>query len=440
MSREGRLLVLTTLVSLAVHAGVIGGVRPARASTRPPLRFVELVGVEPWPASPTAPASEMAPTALPASARPPTAPGGPRSTQNVEGEKPGGGGERIGAAEFVLLVSDASPVLLVDRARNALVSQISRIDTDRARGSRWDTRSTPNPSHEAFLASGEGRRPERRPVSSGAPRRGADTTRPAGAAGSPGAALAASARTGGSPAHGRETEGLPTEGRLPPAASPTGRPAASQGPGAVDSDGRGTTRAADVATGRPEVDRGVASVPARVREPRPRDRVDSESLAAPLVRAWIDSSPREGSSAGSGEGGSGLSGPPGSGHQRIEGGRAAPSSPGPGSEPALSLDPARYRTWHTHAVREIDRHLEYPRARRLARDQGDVVYRVTLRRDGTLVGAPRLLRSSGFEDLDRAAREAIVRARFAALPADLAPESPRIAVTFPVRFVNPMSY
>lgn len=239
MSREGRLLVLTTLVSLAVHAGVIGGVRPARASTRPPLRFVELVGVEPWPASPTAPASEMAPTALPASARPPTAPGGPRSTQNVEGEKPGGGGERIGAAEFVLLVSDASPVLLVDRARNALVSQISRIDTDRARGSRWDTRSTPNPSHEAFLASGEGRRPERRPVSSGAPRRGADTTRPAGAAGSPGAALAASARTGGSPPP------RPPAARRPPRARarsirtggarrgrPTWRPAAPRWTGA----------------------------------------------------------------------------------------------------------------------------------------------------------------------------------------------------------------
>ena len=117
-----------------------------------------------------------------------------------------------------------------------------------------------------------------------------------------------------------------------------------------------------------------------------------------------------------------------------------PSSPGPGSEPALTLDPARYRTWHAQAVREIDRHLVYPRARRLARDQGDVVYRVTLRRDGTLVGVPRLLRSSGFEDLDRAARDAIERARFATLPGDLAPESPRIAVTFPVRFVNPMSY
>lgn len=436
MSREGRLLVVTTLVSLAVHAGAIGGVRAVRASSRPPLRFVELLGG----GSAAADSARSVASAPAPSPRSPTLPGGPRSAQNVEGEKPGGGGDVGGAIEFVLLVSEASPLLLVDRARNATVSQLSRIDTDRARGSRWDARATPNPAHDVFLASGRGARPERRPIATRAPRPGADTTRPAGTRGR---TRPPSAQGGPLGASGGSAE--PRGGLLPvaapsPASGPAGVEEPSQGPGAVASEGRVASRAANVAAGRPEVARGPASAPSRVREARPRDDRSSESLSAPLVRAWIDSSPREGRTAGAGEGGTGPAGPPGSGHQRIEGGNATPSSPGPGREPALSLDPARYRTWHAQAVREIDRHLEYPRARRLARDQGDVVYRVTLRRDGTRVGAPRLVRSSGFDDLDRAAREAIERARFAALPADLAPESPRIAVTFPVRFVNPMSY
>jgi protein TonB len=64
---------------------------------------------------------------------------------------------------------------------------------------------------------------------------------------------------------------------------------------------------------------------------------------------------------------------------------------------------------------------------------------LTVRRDGSIGEAPRVIRSSGFDDLDAAALRAVERSLpFAPIPADLAPGRPALVVTLPIEFSNPM--
>lgn len=81
----------------------------------------------------------------------------------------------------------------------------------------------------------------------------------------------------------------------------------------------------------------------------------------------------------------------------------------------------------------------FPRARMLSMDQGTSIFRVVLRRDGTLVAGPELVRTSGFDDLDAAAEDAIAEVLpFEPLPADMQPDVQRFAWRIPVDFSNPM--
>ncbi len=83
--------------------------------------------------------------------------------------------------------------------------------------------------------------------------------------------------------------------------------------------------------------------------------------------------------------------------------------------------------------------LQYPRERALAMDQGTTIYAIEVSRDGRLHGDPRLVRSSGFPDLDHAALAAIRSATpFSAVPDDLAPGLARIPIRLPIEFSNPM--
>jgi TonB family protein len=67
------------------------------------------------------------------------------------------------------------------------------------------------------------------------------------------------------------------------------------------------------------------------------------------------------------------------------------------------------------------------------------VVRVTVRLDGSISGRPRIARSSGYEDLDEAALQAVIASLpFAAIPPDLARGRTQLEVTLPVAFSNPM--
>ncbi|HJL34817.1 MAG TPA: hypothetical protein RMG95_03855, partial [Polyangiaceae bacterium LLY-WYZ-15_(1-7)] len=113
-------------------------------------------------------------------------PGGARSAQNVDARSRGERGDGRGAMEVVLLTDRAHGVTLQDGPMNAPhVSQIQRIRTARDRASWENRRATPNPNDQPFLASGEGRHPERRPVSARDAAEGARRAPAPGRAGDP---------------------------------------------------------------------------------------------------------------------------------------------------------------------------------------------------------------------------------------------------------------
>ena len=122
-----------------------------------------------------------------------------------------------------------------------------------------------------------------------------------------------------------------------------------------------------------------------------------------------------------------------------KGGRARPYGPGSGRYSALDTSDARYRRWYLQQRRRVEDALRYPRERALNRDQGRAVYRLEVRRDGSLAEQPRRIRGTGFTDLDEAARVAIAAAiPFGRVPDDLAPGQSTIQFDLTIEFSNPM--
>ncbi len=356
--------------------------------------------------------------------------GGRTSTQNLDAPEAGERGDGLSQGPVLLLMSRAEGVTLSDTLPSSLRrSQLARIRTAPDRGTQEDRRATPHAAYEPFLATGVGSYRHRRAPSSTRPARGSPGAAPASAAGA-----RARERPGG------ELTQAPAEvtrraGHGDQPARRAGVAAASPGPGQPNGSGRARA-GADVAHGRPAVDRGPAATESERRDLRVRDDRDAEQLAASLVQSFVDSTTHGGARVGAGVGGVGGGGAPGSGGGRGEGGRAR--APGQGGRGSFREDP-RYLRWYLDQSRKVDRRLVFPRARQLAMDQGTSVFRVIVRRDGSLRAAPSLMRSSGYSDLDEAARRAILRAQpFAPLPPDLAPDQDGIAVRLAVDFQNPM--
>lgn len=121
----------------------------------------------------------------------------------------------------------------------------------------------------------------------------------------------------------------------------------------------------------------------------------------------------------------------------VQSGQRARGAP-PGSGTAETPHAGRYLNWYTDQSERIRRALVFPRSRQLSLDQGTTLLRFSVARDGGLVGAPRVVRSSGFGDLDDAALAAVLRsAPFPPLPDEIAPNSPDVHLTVPVEFWNP---
>jgi TonB family protein len=368
-------------------------------------------------------------------------PGGARAAQNIDARDRGRGGDGTGAAAAILMMNRDDGILLFDSPLNNLAaSQSQRIRTARDRATLERRRATPNPHDQPFLASGDGPHRERRPVSARDAAEGARVAPEASVEG----ARPSVARPG---AAGVETPGGPSTGgtaravaqRASASASERGAAEASPGRGILGGTGSRRTAAADVAHGRPPVDEGPAATLAREQDPRIRDDVDAELLTQMMRRSWTDATDRSGRRVGVGRGGVGGGGAPGSGGGRREGGRAAIHGPGDGRYAALDTSDRRYRMWFLRNRRRVYDALRFPRERALRMDQGTSIYRVVVRRDGSLAGAPHLVRSSGFEDIDRAALAAIRAATpFSPLPDDLAPERERIRLLLPIELSNPM--
>ena len=353
-------------------------------------------------------------------------PGGAESPQNIDADDSGRGGAGVGAAAVLLLLPREAALTLTDSTMNATgVGQTQRIDTAQTRASREDRRATPSPQDDPFLASGSGPHRERRTV--------AATDAAEGALRAPSASSAGGASTD----REGDVSARPRAGA--PEHSEVGATRDSPGVGIVGGTGARSSEAAAVAFGRPEVDRGPAATTTEVRD-RTRDDRRSELLATAPSRSLVEATERSAPQVGEGSGGVLGSGPTGSGGGAREGGRALARGYGPGPFEALDTSDARYVGWLRALRRRVDDVLEFPRARQLAMDQGTSVFRVTVRRDGSVEGTPRLIRSSGFTDLDAAARVALDRA----LPLDPVPPGlfagrAQLEVTVPIEFWNPMA-
>lgn len=360
--------------------------------------------------------------------------GGPPSRDNLDAFDRGTGGAPR-AALVTLLVSRTDSTTLTDTMLNAVdAQQIQRIRTDVDRASYEDRRATPHPSTTPFLASGHGDLRERREIATRDPREGA---RVWSATRTDEAQLAVDDRA----AHGqtiidRSTRGARTD------ASRAARGDRGEGPsdtarGALDTHGHRRSAAADVAFGRPDVDRGPAATLAVMPGPV-RDDTDSELLAASLTQSRVDASER-GAGRGHGVGGTTRGAGGGAGGGEESGGRASAFAPGAGESGALDTRDARYRTWFLDQRRRIETNLHFPRDRALEMDQGTTVVRVRVARDGGVLEGPRIVRSSGFADFDAAALEATRRALpFPRIPTDIAPGAASLALVIPIEFANPL--
>jgi TonB family protein len=80
----------------------------------------------------------------------------------------------------------------------------------------------------------------------------------------------------------------------------------------------------------------------------------------------------------------------------------------------------------------IDAHLDYPEESRRRGEQGAVLVRVTVARDGRVL-AFALVHGSGYDELDDAARTMFRGARLPAAPLDTDP--PEATLSKPVRYV-----
>jgi len=362
--------------------------------------------------------------------------GGRTSEQNIDALDPGQGGDRTGALATLRLLTEDDRVLLFDSPLNNLAAgQLQRIRTARDRATLEPRRATPNPHDQAFLASGDGVHRERRPVAPSDAASGARRAPEASLRGGLPSVERAGGRSGGA---GDRAAPSPTT-TAAASADDRGAPQPSPGQGILNGRGQRRGRAADVAFGRPSVDRGPAATEAEQRDARVRDDQDSEELASTLYQSWVDATARRSEREGPGRGGAREGGAPGTGGGAREGGRAAAYGTGDGAHPALDTSDARYVRWVRESSRRVHDALRYPRERALALDQGTTILMLYVNRDGTLSGRPRLVRTSGFDDLDAAARAAVRQATpFGAVPPELAPGISRIPIRLPVEFSNPM--
>lgn len=399
-------------------------------------------------------------------------PGGRESVHNIDARDRGKGGDARGAHYVIRLLPRASGISLSDAPMNTVdSSQAQRIETAPDRASLEDRRATPHPDDQPFLASGSGLHPQRRPVAlrdaqPGAAHRRSPAQRnllPTGDESATSTSLPAiadpinsgSRGTGGQsatgpgepnlagPSHAHASTQLePNGAEAAPTREGQSEPLAEQsvpGPGIVGGLGTRARLAANVAHGRPPVDEARAATTTESRDERVRDDRSSELLVASPRQSVVESTERVGIEPTPGAGGIDAGGAAGTGGGEREGGRAFALGPGRGSWDVLDTGSERYRTWLLRLKRGIERQLEFPRARAVAMDQGVSVYSLSVRRDGSLASRPRLVRSSGFDDFDDAARSAIDRCLpFARLPEDLVPARPTIEVLVPVEFVNPM--
>lgn len=112
--------------------------------------------------------------------------------------------------------------------------------------------------------------------------------------------------------------------------------------------------------------------------------------------------------------------------------RSAEPAPSEAAVPTAPAITPQQVTWQSRLASHLARFKRYPPAAQARNEQGIVLMRLVVTRDGSVVSAA-VVRGSGIDDLDRAAGEWVARASpVPAFPEDM-PQA-RIEVTVPFRF------
>ena len=316
-------------------------------------------------------------------------------------------------------------VHLTPDLRNRLdVDQQQRIKSSTDRATREDRRASKEPMELSFLASGDGKRAERRPPTDSDPSRGARMSAPASVRG---AALG---------------DAEPSEGDLErrdePGSDHEGSSKSASGLGVHDGRVGLTHRAgAHVMHARPDVVLAAVSVPA-TRRGRPRDDIESDQEVAATLRSIVHASTAAGV-RGDGSGGVSGGGEPGAGGTAGTGSTGRPLGPGDAAWWDLDSSDARLFSYFRSIHRKLDplwAHA-FPVTAALELKQGVVIFAVTIAADGEARVDWPPLRPSGVEEFDRNCYDAIRRASpFGPIPPALGLSELHVRMPFDAR--NPI--
>jgi TonB family protein len=339
-------------------------------------------------------------------AEPPT-PGGRDTLPRPDAARAGKGGTDRSSSPALNLADRDDGIRLTPELQSRIDrDQLQRLATAATRKSWEDGRYTTNPMELTFLASGHGKRMERRTPAEHDPSRGVSDAPPPSLRGRLriGAALASI----GDAARAQPAEGSP------------GNRTGSPGRGVMDGlPGRDHRSSAAVASARPMVRQGSPSIPAN--EPgRPNDTVNSNQEVAAAVQSILHAS-TAGGRPGAGPGGQNGPGATGSGGREGPGSRSEAMGTGGGGYYAPDQRDARLSYYQRRMTAKLYPLWEnaFPRWAILDLRQGTVIISFTVQADGSVL-SPFIKRPSGIAEFDAKCLEAVRRASpFEPLPSNL---------------------
>jgi TonB family protein len=409
-------VLLSTFTHLAAVAGAVGaaaGWSTPEAPVRPFVPAEVFLEIEVLPSPPSAPggrvlaAKERERVVIPR--------GGGDGVARADTGTPGKGGDREASEQAVNLADeilpftrDTSVLSRLDRA------QVPRIAVGTKRRSRDDWRASRHPTELTLLSTGAASTPrDRRPVDGYAAHGGTATGAPS---------------TLGGPL-GAQAEGEGITPRKEGADRP-GSDRASSGLGSRDPSDRGSLRgdAAPRGDARPLVAVGTPSVPAS-ESGKPSDTGYSEQEVSARMQAILHASTL-GGARGKGAGGVPGAGAPASGGGAGTGSRSTALGTGAGQ----GVDPVTTaRTMYLRTVlSKVHPHWQnaFPRWAVAKGLGGEVHVAFTISADGSVAGAPTVVRQSGITEFDEGCRVAVTKAgNFGPLPAVLG-SSLRLTIPF----------
>ncbi len=413
------------MVSLVVHAGLIGGVTViAFSNLRKQAEKEEQTRAqaakEPIPIElPLASDGESITRAMVDRVGDEPVVTGGATIERIDTGRGGRGGDLRSRRATHLSDRDENLHLTPDSVSHLDRDQMQRIRSDAMRASWEDRRMTTHPMELTFVASGDGALQQRRTLAKRDPSRGALRS-------------ADAERQGGVLGTERVVLGDELAARRDLGAKRDGTVESSPGAGVHDArPGEDHRASADSAHARPDITQGPVNVAATFID-RPRDNVNSEQDVAVALRSIVHGS-YAGGESGDGRGGSGGGGASGADGTAGEGSHPQPLGVSDGDIYDLETSDPRLLPYFRRVKSKIEPLWQnaFPHSAIVDLKQGTVILEFTVAKDGSAKVSWPPLRPSGIDEFDRNCAEAIRRAGpFEPIPAVLGVSSLHIRAPF----------